>query len=63
MENCCNLQESYGQICVLCNACGRFNQATAKQCYLEVLKQRLEEKEDFDNWSEDLETRKNARNN
>ena len=47
----------------LCNACGRFNQATAKQCYLEVLKQRLEEKEDFDNWSEDLETRKNARNN
>lgn len=25
-DNCINLEESYGEICVKCNACGRFNE-------------------------------------
>jgi hypothetical protein len=25
-DNCNNLESSYGEICVKCNACGRFNE-------------------------------------
>ena len=25
IDNCMNLKDSYGEICVLCNKCGRFN--------------------------------------
>lgn len=26
-DNCQNLQQSYGEICVKCNKCGRFDEA------------------------------------
>lgn len=34
IENCKN-PESYGTICVRCNLCGRFDNATKKDCVVE----------------------------
>ena len=30
LENCKNIQESFGEICVRCNKCGRFNKEKDK---------------------------------
>ncbi|MCK9570912.1 hypothetical protein M0R72_18330 [Candidatus Pacearchaeota archaeon] len=46
-DNCINLLDSYGEICVRCNACGRFDESTKHQCHLDVLKRQLAEKESF----------------
>ena len=29
-DDCKNLEESYGEICVLCNKCGRFDEEEAE---------------------------------
>lgn len=54
-NNCVNLLDSYGEICVRCNACGIFNESTKHQCHLSVLKRQLAEVESFDNWLDGIE--------
>ena len=54
-KDCKNLQDSFGEICVKCNACGRFDKKTEKQCYLNVLKNQLQENKEFDNWADEPE--------
>lgn len=54
-ENCENLNGSYGEICVKCNCCGRFDESTKYKCQLETLKGRLKEEQKFDDWSEGVE--------
>lgn len=54
-NNCVNLFDSYGEICVGCNACGRFNESTKHKCYLDVLKRQLAEAESFDDWVDGME--------
>lgn len=53
-ENCIN-DDSYGEICVLCNACGRFDKATQRECALEMYMEKLQEQYNFNNWIEGLE--------
>ena len=36
VDNCKNIEQSYGEICVHCNRCGRFNvKKVPKECYEE----------------------------
>lgn len=42
-SNCYNVGESYGEICVQCNCCGRFDKKTMYECRLETDKRHLEE--------------------
>jgi hypothetical protein len=52
-DNCQNLYDSYGEICVGCNCCGRIDPKTKLQCQLELAKRQLEEKQQFDMWDND----------
>ena len=36
LENCKNGMDSYGEICVGCNCCGRINPETAVDCLIET---------------------------
>ena len=54
-ENCENLLDSYGELCVRCNACGRFDQTTKHQCQLDVLKRHQAENANFNDWIEGAE--------
>ena len=54
-EECINLVDTYGMICIKCNACGRFDKKTQKECALKMYKRHLKEKENFDGWIEGLE--------
>lgn len=56
-DNCQNLYESYGEICVHCNCCGRIDPKTKLQCQLDLNKRMLEEKREFDCWADDPELR------
>lgn len=57
LENCEN-PYSYGEICVGCNACGRFDKKTRLESKLKVLEEWLEDRKNFDMWAEDEEIRK-----
>lgn len=46
------------EICLGCNACGRFNKSTMYEDRLKVLEEWLEDRKNFDMWSEDEEIRK-----
>lgn len=50
-ENCENMYDSYGMICVHCNCCGRFNKDTAKEAQINMWKERLQSEKDFDKWA------------
>ena len=52
-DNCQNLYDSYGMICVHCNCCGRIDPQTKLQCQLELAKRQLEESQQFDRWDND----------
>jgi hypothetical protein len=56
---------SYGEICVKCNACGRFNKETQKECALNLYRELLQEAKEFNNWIEGREEtqRKNKDSN
>lgn len=41
LEDCIN-GDSYGEICVHCNACGRFDKSTQKECELKMYKEELQ---------------------
>jgi len=51
-KDCKNLYESYGEICVGCNCCGRFDPETKLECQLELNKRMLDERKAFDGWSD-----------
>ena len=57
-ENCENLYDSYGEICVRCNCCGRFGEESRKESQRKLYLERLEHEFNFNNWSEDTEMRK-----
>lgn len=52
-ENCQNYYDSYGEICVGCNCCGRIDQNTKLQCQLELNRRQLEERQQFNGWCSD----------
>ena len=55
LDNCQNLEDSYGEICVFCNCCGRVDKATQLESQLLTYKRHLEEEEQFDSWIEGWE--------
>jgi hypothetical protein len=54
MKNCIN-NDSYGMICVGCNACGRINPERQREDALKMWKRKLQEELGFDNWIEGME--------
>ena len=54
MSECIN-PDSFGEICVGCNACGRFDKDTQKECALKLYKQLLKEQYEFNRWIEGME--------
>lgn len=54
LEDCIN-SDSYGEICVHCNACGRFDKSTQKECALKMYKEELQKQYNFDGWIEGFE--------
>ena len=40
-ENCVNLYDSYGEICVQCNCCGKLNKDTMHECRIQTYKEHL----------------------
>lgn len=63
-ENCIN-DDSYGAICVHCNACGRWDKSTQKESALKMYKEHLQREYEFNNWIEGFEElqRKNIKEN
>jgi hypothetical protein len=51
LEDCIN-SDSYGEICVHCNACGRFDKSTQKECAIKMYKRQLQEQYNFNGWIE-----------
>jgi hypothetical protein len=51
LEDCIN-GDSYGEICVRCNACGRFDKSTQKECAIKMYKRQLQEQYNFNGWIE-----------
>ncbi len=56
-DNCWNLLDSYGEICVHCGCCSK-DKETRYKGRIECLEAWIEEKEHFRYWSDDPETRK-----
>lgn len=52
-KDCYNPYDSYGEICVHCNCCGRFDPKTKLQCQLALNKRMLQESRDFDGWQDE----------
>lgn len=42
-DECENLYDSYGEICVQCNCCGRFDKSTMSECRIKTYKRQLKE--------------------
>jgi len=60
INKCKNLYESYGEICVHCNACGRFDKSTKTESEINVLNRVLEDTNNPNPeiWFDDEELRK-----
>ncbi len=54
MSECIN-PDSFGEICVCYNACGRFDKNTQKECALNLYKKLLKEEYEFNGWIEGME--------
>lgn len=52
-DNCWNLYESYGEICVHCGCCSK-DPVVRTKARIDVLQRHIEHFESFDGWSEDL---------
>ena len=57
LDNCVN-PDSFGEICVHCNACGRFDKSTQKKCELQLYKRLLKEEYEFNRWDDNADFRK-----
>lgn len=55
-ENCVNI-DSYGIICMGCNACGRINPERQREDALRMWRKKLEDELSFDRWDDDPEVR------
>ena len=55
-KNCIN-NDSYGIICVGCNACGRFNPERQREDALRMWREKLEDELNFNRWDDDPEIR------
>lgn len=53
-KDCVN-DDSYGAICVKCNACGRFNEGTRKESALKMYEEQLKEELSFNGWIKGME--------
>lgn len=62
-DNCYNLYDSYGEICVHCNCCGRIDPKTEYQCRLALNERMLEEQINFSEWDDIAEWRKRQEEN
>lgn len=56
-DNCWNLCDSYGMICVHCGCCAKDTKMRQK-ARLKLMERMLAENEAFDRWSDNEETRK-----
>ena len=54
LEKCIN-PESYGEICIHCNACGRIDRETQKECAIKMYKRQLQGQYNFNSWIEGFE--------
>jgi len=54
-NDCVNIQDSYGEICVKCNCCGIFDEKTKYEDRIKTYKRQLEENNSFDDWWEGAE--------
>ena len=54
-DDCQNIIESYGEICVKCNCCGRFDEKTKYESRVKTYKRQLKENNSFDGWWEGAE--------
>jgi hypothetical protein len=57
LKNCQNPYDSYGEICVHCNACGRFDISTQNECKKRVMERQLEQYKNFDAWADEPDLR------
>lgn len=55
-KNCIN-NDSYGMICVGCNACGRINPERQREDALTMWREKLEDELNFNRWHNDPEIR------
>lgn len=64
-DDCINLSESYGTICVKCNACGRIDKSRQKEDALKMYNRQLEKQRNFNKWvrgSKDIQKKNIAEN-
>ena len=61
-EDCMNIN-SYGEICVHCNCCGRFGEEGKKEAQIEYWNELLAEHEAFDGWCDEKKWRKTQEEN
>lgn len=50
-KDCYNFYDSYGEICVWCNCCGRVDKKTMYRARLELMKRMQESNENFKDWA------------
>ena len=62
-EDCLNPEDSYGEICVHCNCCGRFNPSTKYESRIKTYERQLQEDYQFKSWSEDESIRRTQEEN
>ena len=53
-KDCIN-HDSCGEICVLCNCCGRIDPGTAEKAQIKYYKECLEHEKNFNGWIEGME--------
>lgn len=53
-DDCIN-HESYGEICVHCNCCGRIDESTKHEAQRAMYKRQLEEQYNFKGWTKGAE--------
>lgn len=54
LEDCIN-DDSYGEICVHCNACGKWDKSTQKESALKMYEECLQQQYDFSSWIKGFE--------
>ena len=52
VEDCMN-HNSYGEICVGCNCCGRYGEEGKIEAQIKYYKESLEENKNFDDWCDE----------
>ena len=61
-ENCIN-HNSYGEICVHCNCCGRYGEEGMREAQIKYYKECIEENNNFSGWFDEPFLRLNQQEN